>query len=231
MNLEEFASIDDRMLWKGAALKQIEEFKALAERLGCEPVVVGCHTSKSIRLPVVRLCVGGCVFLLRDNFYTVEMAVSASDPVTLPMAEMLDGLCEAHDWDWYLEQIAKARGYSWKGWSDEEMADWRILRVKVKHDNGGEYVSKMDPDRKDRWAKRLEDPEWYSRDWAGAQITSDEPFGPGAVMFAQQHLYAEGIGDLVASEDLGPYESGKCAFGPSLLNCEEADVAIRRLTA
>jgi hypothetical protein len=32
--LDSYADIPDRMLWKGAALVQIDNFKALAERLG-----------------------------------------------------------------------------------------------------------------------------------------------------------------------------------------------------
>ncbi|OHD25074.1 MAG: hypothetical protein A2Y38_02695 [Spirochaetes bacterium GWB1_59_5] len=230
--LQHFREIEDKMRWKGAALLgQITKFKALAGRLGVLPRAMGSHTSKSIELPVVELIRGGCRFLLRDNFHDIEMAVQANRPVTLPLKALFEGVLMPHDWDWYLGEVARCRGYRWHYWTDEEMDDPAILKVTAVHDYSKRSMDwDTTPEVKARWIKRLTDPEWYHRDWSSGPITSDEPFGPGATLFVQGHLFAQGIDDLVPHEDRGPYVPGKTAFGVSLDNYEQAENLIRRLT-
>lgn len=227
--LQEFESIDDKMYWKGAALDQLGRFRRLAEGLGVEPRAVGSHRSKSIDLPVVELVVGGVRCLLRDNFYSVEMAVQSPQPVTLPIASLFAGILEPHDWAWYLAQIDRARGYSWKFWTDEEMDDPRILRVIVTRENGMRQEWTVTPEVKDRWLKRLTDPEWYGKDW-DAPLTYDGAFGPDAVLFVQDHTYCEGISDLIPREDRSAYVPGKSCFAVSLGTYEQAETLIRRIS-
>lgn len=237
MTLQAFMNIDDRMLWKGAALAQIEAFEALAVRLGCDGVCMpkmstpGHHTSKSIRLPVVELCLPGFRFLLRNNFHDIEMCVQAGMPVTMTRSALFDGVLQPRNWAWYLAEIARCRGYSWKFWTDEQMDDPNICRVvAIRHDCGGiEQEWTVEPGEKARWLKRMTSPEWYSRDWSSGSITSDEPFGPGATFWVQHRLFGQGIAELVPPEDLHRYAPGVSGFGVSVGTIEQAATIIRRL--
>jgi hypothetical protein len=233
--IESFAEIPDKMLWKKPALQQIEEFKALAERLHVSLEVAGSHTSKSIHLPVVQFKVGGSTFTLRDNFYDVNVCVQSCEPLTLSYAEMLHGVCEPLTWEWYLEEVAKCRGYTWRYFTDEEMDDPRILRVQKLHEFSKPGDNLMDwtvnADRKDRWVKRMSDPAWYSHDWSAGQVCWDGEFGPGATLFVQGHPYLQGISDVVPREALDPYKPGTKMFSIAVGDMKEAEALIRTVCA
>lgn len=230
VTLESFANISDSMYWKDNALHQLEEFRELSRNLGMAFDVVGHHTSKSIRLPVVRAQEGGVRFFLRDNFYDINVCVMGCFPFEFPCAELLAGICPEHDWAWYLNEIERCRGYTWKFFSDEEMEDPRILRVRPP---GSEHWYSIDPDRKDRWLRRMIDPEWWSEDWAGGTITTDDPFGPGARLFVQSRPYLEGIANhsdvQINPQATKPYRKGCSAFALAVANTTAAEALIRKI--
>lgn len=230
--LDDFRDIRDTMLWKEAALDQLVRFEALAGRLGVPLTVAGSHTSKSISLPVVRLFVNNNIFLLRDNFGDVNLCVLSHSKIGLSFSEMLDGVCKVLDWDWYLGEIAKCRGYTWDYFTDEEMDDPRILRVVKPHKRGNPGDKPIEwtvrADQKDRWLKRMIDPAWYCKDWSSGMICWEGEFGPGVKLFVQHHPFAEGIEKLVPRKALEPYSPGTTMFALALGSMEQAELIIRR---
>lgn len=209
--------VPTEMYWKSEAHRQIKKFWDLAKTLGVNIQVLGHHTSKSIKLPVVELAFVNGRILLRDNFHTLEMAVQWDFAPALAYADVYPpaqdrfGETDARDWAWYLHEIDRCAGYSWRGWSEEEIADPRITRVQVNRDNGSVYWNDMTPDRKDRWLKRMVDPEWHHRDWGG-RIFYEGVFGPNAKLFIGTATYLEGISDLIVREDQELFELGKRNF-------------------
>lgn len=231
--LQKFRDIRKEMRWRDAALEQIDQFEKLADKFEVYPVAVGSHTSKSIELPVIELTIGNFRFLIRDNFHDLNVCVQTLGnygPVTLPLQELFEGILKPLDWDWYLGEIARCRGYSWKEWTDEEMDDPKILEVFTTRKDGTQVDWKNSPEKKARWIKRLTDPEWYAHDWSSGGLTWDGTFGPGVTLYNQQHPYAEGISALVPSEALKPYAPGKSCFALALDSFEQVELLIRRLT-
>lgn len=235
MSLEGFKQIDDTMLWKKSALYQIEEFEAMAKRLGVELKVPGFHTSKSIALPVVAIIVeeANTSFLLRDNFYDVNICVMSHHSITLSYTELFRGVYRSLDWDWYLGEIAKCRGYTWDYFTDEEMDNPQVLRVVKPHKCGKPGDKPMEwtvrRDEKERWLKRMTDPSWYYNDWSRGTLSYEGEFGPGVVMYAQQHPFAEGISGLVRREALELYAPGKTEFAFAVGSIKSAELIIRRV--
>lgn len=81
---------EDKMLWKGGAEKSFlfmrdalsqPFFTTYANYKANLPVVVGCHHSKSIKLPVVQYRLGGLTVTIRDNFYDFGFAVQSDRPL------------------------------------------------------------------------------------------------------------------------------------------------------
>ncbi len=196
INLDKFKDVASEMLWRGAALGQIEDFeKAIADfatRFRVTAEVVGTHRSKSIELPVVKLSTNAGEFTLRDNFYDINLMAVLKSPATLSLEQLFAGIQEPLSWEWYLAEIERARGYSWKEWTDEEMNDPRILRVRDKRPGCDMWWEKK-PDEKDRWANRMSSPAWYSRDWSHGEFAWDGDFGPGVKLYRQDHAFAQGI--------------------------------------
>ena len=231
--LDDFRNIRDTMYWKEAALAQLKRFEDLAVRLGVELHVVGSHTSKSIRLPVVGLQINDDMFFLRDNFGDINLCVRADNPIDLPLTDLLQGVCPARDWNWYLEEIAKCRGYSWDYFTDEEMDNPDILHVCKPHKlepDGKKLDWSVCRDKKDRWLKRMTDPSWFCHGWSGGTICWEGEFGPGAKLFVQYHPHAEGIVALVPEYALKPYVRGTRDFALALGNMEAAELIIRRVS-
>lgn len=193
IDLSKFKAVAPKMFWHDAALAQIKKiedtFADLAARYPLTAEVVGSHPSKSIQLPVVKVTTAAGEFTFRDNFNDVNLMAVLKRPAAIPLAEFFAGIQDPLTWDWYLEQVARARNYSWKGWTDEEMNDPRILRVK--DGNGLWWVVK--PETKDRWMRRMSDPAWYRHDWSADELTWEGGFGPGVRLFSQGRAFAEGI--------------------------------------
>lgn len=231
--LDDFANINDKMIWKNAALDQIKQFKALAERLCVVPEVVGSHHSKSIELPVVRLEINGKAILLRDNFYDVNVCVVSPEPIELSLHGIFEGVLKELDWDWYLGEIARCRGYTWDYFTDEEMEDPRILRVFKLHKHGkpGDEPTEWNvrADQKDRWLKRMTCPEWWEKDWAGNKLCWDGAFGPGVRMFAQPHPFMQGIDAVASAGASQPYHLGCKMFSLAVGDMETSEKIIRRV--
>ena len=99
---------------------------------------------------------------------------------------------------WYQERIQSKRDYSFAGWTDEEMNDPRILRVKRFRDGLGLgaswWWSEVCGDAKDRWAARDRSTDWYSRDWSGGMLihVGPVPFTDATVFYATGHAFAQG---------------------------------------
>jgi hypothetical protein len=206
VDIDKFRDVSPTMIWRGAALEQIDKFEntvaTLAKHFRVTAEVVGTHRSKSIDLPVVKISTDVGEFTLRDNFYDINLmaVLRMSGPgatTTLSLEQFFDGIQEPMTWDWYLSEIERARGYSWREWSDEEANDPRILRVRDKRPGCDMWWEKR-PEEKDRWAERMSNPAWFSRDWSSGEITWDGNFGPGVKLFHQKHAYAQGI-DLKTS--------------------------------
>lgn len=196
IDIDKFKGVAPEMFWREAALDQLEKFEktvaALAKRFRVTAAVVGSHRSKSIDLPVITLSTDAGEFTLRDNFYDINLMAILRSPATLSLEQFFADIEEPVSWDWYLSEIARARGYSWREWSDEEMNDPRILRVRDKRDGVDMWWEKKG-EEKDRWAARMTSPAWYRHDWSSGEFTWDGDFGPGVKLFHQNHAYAEGI--------------------------------------
>jgi hypothetical protein len=196
IDIDKFKTVAPQMLWRGAAANQIDEFEkaiaAFATRFRATAEVVGSHRSKSIDLPVIKISTDTGEFTLRDNFHDINLMAVLRSPATLSLEQFFTGIQEPQTWEWYLEEIERARGYSWREWSDEEMNDPRILRVRDKRPGCDMWWEKKG-DEKDRWAARMTSPAWYSRDWSSSEFTWDGDFGPGVKLYRQDHAYAEGI--------------------------------------
>lgn len=212
--------VPNQMNYKGAAQAQIDKFWKLAKDLGVTIKVVGDHTSKSCKLPVVELTFPGKGrILIRDNFHSVEIAVQWNFVPALTYADVYkeaqswdnDGHENDRDWAWYCREIERCENYSWKGWSAEELADPRITRVEVSRSDGSKYWVDTRPEEKDRWAKRWTDPEWHHKQWAG-RIFYDGVFGPTVKMYLGSNTFLEGISELIPYTDRGIYEKGKQNF-------------------
>jgi hypothetical protein len=196
ININKFKEVAPQMLWRGAATSQIDTFeKVIAAFAACfraTAEVVGSHRSKSIDLPVVKLSTDAGEFTLRDNFHDINLMAILRSPATLSLEQFFADIQEPLTWEWYLAEIERARGYSWREWSDEEMNDPRILRVRDKRPGCDMWWEKKG-DEKDRWATRMTSPAWYIRDWSSGELTWDGDFGPGVKLYRQDHAYAEGI--------------------------------------
>ena len=196
INIDKFKEVTPQMLWRGAALDQIGAFEKavadLAKRFRITAEVVSSHRSKSIDLPVVMLSTDAGAFTLRDNFGDINLMAVLRNPTTLSLEQFFADIQEPLTWEWYLAQIGRARDHSWREWSDEEMNDPRILRVRDKRAGVAMWWEKQS-DAKDRWAARMSSPAWYSHDWSSGELTWDGGFGPGVKLFHQGHAYAEGI--------------------------------------
>jgi hypothetical protein len=196
ININKFKEVAPQMLWRGAALEQIDAFEAavtdLASRVRVTAEVVGNHRSKSIDLPVIKLSTDAGEFTLRDNFHDINLMAVLKSPSTLSLDQFFDGIQEPLSWERYLAEIERARNYSWGQWSDEEMNDPRILRVCDKRPGCDMWRVKK-PEEKDRWLSRVTNPAWYSHDWSSGEFTWDGVFGPGVKLYRQDYAHAEGI--------------------------------------
>lgn len=230
MNMSQFKQIRSSMAWRGAAIDQIDRFEStiavLASRLPLTVELVGSHTSKSIHLPVVRVTTSAGEFTLRDNFYDINLMATLKSPSVLTLDEFFTGIQEPLSWDWYLAEVDRARNYSWREWTDEEMNDPRILRVKDKRPGCDMWWEKGDKER-DRWAKRMSNPAWYGCDWSSGEITWDGEFGPGVKLFVQGHAYAEGITVTTSNKK---YLKGINSFIIATGTLRSAVMMIERLT-
>ena len=225
--LGKFQNIPDRMLWKGAALRQIEEFKALAAGLGFPWQIVGSHTSKSIQLPVLRISIGGAEVYVRDNFYDSNVCVIAEQPIEISLSVLFEDILVPKDWAWYQKEIRRARNYSWREWTDEQMDDPLILTL---DSDAPSYMLKSAPE-KVAWLKRMTDPTWYSKNWSSGTVTWDGDFGPDTVLWIQCRGGLEGISSLVPNEFQKPYIPGCTGFATALFNMELVEPFITRLSA
>lgn len=195
VNLDKFKTVAPQILWRGEAIEQIDMFEkslaALAKRVHVTAEVVGSHRSKSIDLPVVQISTEAGVFTLRDNFHDVNLMAILKGPSTLSLEQLFADIQAPLTWEWYLAEIDRARNYSWREWSDEEMSDPRILRVRDKR-LGCDMWWEKKGEEKDRWAARRTSPAWFSRDWSSGELSWEGDFGPGVKLFRQDRAYAQG---------------------------------------
>lgn len=197
--------IRDTMLWREAALDQLKNFEQLATSFSVKPTVIATHTSKSIGLPVVMLELKGGTVVIRDNFHDVNVAIAWRNGFSSRL--LASGLFPAHDWEWYLNEINRKRNYTYRGWTDEEMDDPRILRVGVITPSGHAHWSEVRGDAKDRWIDRLIDVSWYAKDWSSGYIVTDGPMGPGCKFRVMQRCFLPGM-DGLPSDMTTPWQPG-----------------------
>jgi hypothetical protein len=230
INIDKFKDVAPQMIWRGAALDQIDRFEktvaALTARFRVTAEVVGSHRSKSIDLPVVMLTTDAGKFTLRDNFHDINLMAILRYPSTLSLEQLFADIQEPLTWDWYLSEIDRARNYTWREWTDEEMNDPRILRVQDKRPGVNTWWDKK-PDEKDRWARRMSSPAWHSRDWSHGEFAWDGDFGPGVKLFRQGHAFAEGIQVTTSNRK---YLKGVNDFIIALNSLQAASLIIERLS-
>lgn len=160
------AQISDRMMYRDAAMAQLDYFEHLSRVLGQPPTVLDTHRSKSIDLPVVQFREGDHDVVLLDNFHECNVHYQGP-PVALTYEECGYKALTADD---YHAEIAKCEGYTWKGWSAEELNDPRITRVKVTREDGDAYWSEKEPEEKERWLRRYVSADWVEHDWGYAKL-------------------------------------------------------------
>ena len=205
----------EQMYWRDPALRQYKAMLELCEDLQTQgfspPVVAATHNSKSIALPVIKMEKPGLgCFLLRDNFHSVNVCFLLSSAPKLAPADLFG---EPLTWEWYLGVVERARGYSYKGWTEEEMADPRILRVWVKHDHADTgYWSERRGEEKDRWARRLVDTSWYTSDWSSGRLHVEGEMGPGCAFYVAEHPFCEGIERVVPPKATECWSAGARSF-------------------
>lgn len=222
--LNAFTDIPDRMLWKDAARSQLEGFKQLVTKLGLLWEVVSDHTSKSVRLPVIRITCGNMGVYIH-NFHDINVCVVAREPIDIPLSTLFEDILVPRDWDWYLGEVAKCRGYSWKGWEDREMNSPGTLSP---YRDAPDHMRKS-AEVKARWAERLFHPEWYHNDWTSGRICWEGEFGPGATLWVQNHAFLEGISKVVPHTAQRPYELGCSGFALAVASLEQVEKLVKRL--
>lgn len=231
-NIDKFKAVGSQMLWRGSALAQIDEFEkavaTLAERLHVTADVVNSHRSKSIDLPVVKLSTAAGEFTLRDNFHDVNLMAILKNPSTLSLEQFFFDIQEPLTWDWYLAEIDRARNYSWREWTDQEMDDPRILRVRDRRPECSHLWWVKEAKVKDRWAARHTNPAWYTEDWARSELTWEGSFSPGVKLFCQKYAHAEGITVKTSNRK---YVSGTSKFIIATSTLADAVTMIERLTS
>lgn len=229
LHLDTFKEVALQMLWRGAALEQINAFEkaiaTLAKQHHIKSELVGSHCSKSIDLPVIRLSSAAGEFTLRDNFHDINLMAVLRSPTTLSLDQFFSDIQEPLSWEWYLEQIKRARNYSWSAWTDEEMNDPQILRVRDKRPGVDLWWDKTSKE-KDRWAARLSSPAWHRQDWSSGELTWDGVFGPGMKLYQQWHAYAEGMKVKTSNRK---YVKGVSDFIIATNTLENAVVMVERL--
>lgn len=221
MKLDDFRNIPQSMLWKGSALDQLDSFEKLAAAVKGKLTVVGKHRSKSIDLPVVEITVAENVFRLRDNFYDVNIYARLKLPCQLTISDFFDGIQESRSWAWYLNEIERARSYSWRDFTDGQINGTAAVTsdlLKKKY-NTLEAL--------ERFQKRLTDPEWYRRDWSSGMITYDGEFMENAKLFIQDHAFGEGMN--VSDDVPRAYKQGAQEFFIALPGYHEVELIIRKL--
>lgn len=209
MDLDTLAlGIAPDMYFRQAAIGQIRRFRELAELLGLPVMVLDTHRSKSIDLPVVTFetARADAYVTVLDNFHEVDVHYRGhtAAPVSLTPEEChyqkLDGAA-------YLEEIAKCEGYSWRGWTPEEILDQRILRVQVTNEGGGTWWNDARSwARKERWINRFTSAEWYSKDWSGGELIGDV-----AAVLADESKYLLRASSCFVNHT-GPYREGATQF-------------------
>lgn len=213
--------VPNQMLWKGAARGQIDRFWKLAKDLGVTIQVVSNHTSKFIVLPVVELTFPGQGrIMVRDNFHDVEFAVLWDKTPVLSYDDVYGLVCEwdehgrveVDSWTWCLKQVGSCEGYSWKGWTPAELADPRITRVEVFRSDGSKYWVDKNPEEKDRWNKRMTDPEWLCKNWSSGGIFYEGVFGPGVKMYVGRHTFLQGIAEVIPATAHPIFTKGRKDF-------------------
>jgi hypothetical protein len=214
-----------------SGLGQAAEFQKLVEVLGfgLTVEVVGFHVSKSTPMPVVRVILeDGWEVFMRNNLHDVCFAfVNGRDPdwgKTTPLPDAaqaaLLGQFPVAPKTEYLVQMAKKRNFCYKVWTDEEMADPRILRVQ--RSNG--TWSEVRGEAKDRWIARHQSTEWTHRDWGSTHwvasrdgetiqdLENPYKFNEDTNFFFQvYHGCAEGIDDYAPRRASNPWLPGKSA--------------------
>ncbi len=230
IDIEKYKQVKPEMLWRGATLDQLDAFEKtlgkLAQRFRIKAEVVGSHRSKSIDLPVVKITTDAGEFTLRDNFYDINLMAILRQPSTLSLDQLFEGIQEPLTWDWYLSEIERARNYSWREWTDEEMNDPRILRVRDKREGVNTWWDKK-AEEKERWANRMTSPEWYSEDWSNDEFSWDGTFGPGVKLYRQSHAFAQGISVTTKNEK---YQKGISDFIIATDTLTSASMMIERLS-
>jgi hypothetical protein len=201
------------MRWKDSAEAQFKFFREIKDRLGATTNVFSDHFSKSIKLPVVTFYFHLMKVHIRGNFDDWNLCVEAGEPPKLTARDVFGA---PRDWDWYLDQIARCEGYSWKEWTQEELEDERISRVKATARGGKTtYWNEKKFPEKERWLKRFESPEWYARDWSSSEGYYEGECRPGCELYLASKCFLQGM-HFLPSEAHRPWRPGFSQFAVCL---------------
>jgi len=212
--------------------------------------VIGFHTSKSTPMPVIRIALdGGWAVYMRNNLHDIAVAFANENDETYgkqtPLPDAVQAALLAQSpvapAEEYLAVEGKKRGYRYKEWTDEEMADPRILRVQRSNGTWSEVTGAA----KDRWIARHRSTEWTHRDWGSTHwiasrdgetpqnLESPYSFDSDTRFFFQvTHGYTEGIDKYAPARASDYWVPGKSAgyvtaFNPQAAKDLLAAIALR----
>lgn len=209
------AAIPTNMSFRGSASRQFDHFRQVVAEVNdiAVPEVGSTHTSKSIELPVMRVRYGDRSVCWLDNFHELDIHYSG------PVIDLSYEECgyTPYTAERYREEMAKAAGYSWSGWSEEEILDERITRVRAPAHSGGTWWNQRSPDQKARWIARLESADWFARDWSGGALLGDVPAVLAGSSPCLWHARRAFTGDL------GPYTPESPQFSLVFETCTVLD--------
>lgn len=203
---------DPGLNYAPAVTAQFDRLKKLAGDHDLPAAVIGTHTSKSCTLPVAFFRLAPEAWLaVRDNFHDTNVIVRLPHDCDLTAEELFG---EGKDWDWYRAKMARCEGYTWRGWSQEELEDERITRVKAPTSDGkGTFWNNTTPEKKARWLARMTDPSWMTHDWSEGDLFVVGDMGPSAIFYEQPTCFAEGMHEALEAA-LPPQENIRAYFKP-----------------
>lgn len=176
--------------------KQLFAFTNIAAHINGDLTIINTHTSKDEKLPVVKIDSKAISFTIRDNFHSINLGIELKEDFVFPYAYFY----KHEDIDWYNNEILRKKGYTFDGWTEEEINDLRILRVFVKN----RYWSEVSGAEKDRWLNRDKSTEWYHKDWSSTTLIEFR-----GMFFKAEYAFCEGMRDF---EHLQPYVPGMTKF-------------------
>jgi hypothetical protein len=109
----------------------------------CNAHVIGMHTSKSIKLPVVEFWMPGLRIVVRDNFYDWKVSVQSDKPIEIesedlfnPSEKISSVYCEGfEEWDVFGAYDQNKKRFTVEVYSNDNLIEL-CTRIRVALDSG-----------------------------------------------------------------------------------------------